>query len=85
MRSGNSTWVFVPEMEALGKPVTVNMYVGEPHGFYWGRGRDPRKARQANEDAHAFLQRHVRVQPRPVAISWTAPVEVQPMRQANPN
>ena len=77
--------LFVPEMEALGKPVTVNMYVGEPHGFYWGRGRDPRKARQANEDAHEFLQRHVRVQPRPVAASWTAPVEVQPMRQANPN
>lgn len=77
--------LFVPEMEALGKPVTVKMYAGEPHGFYWGRGRDPGNARQANEDAHEFLQRHVRVQPKPLDASWTTAVEVGPMRQADPN
>jgi len=72
-------------MEALGKPVTVKTYAGEPHGFYWGRGRDPGNARQANEDAHEFLQRHIRVQPEPLDASWTTAVEVEPMRQANPN
>lgn len=77
--------VFVPEMEALGKPVTVRTYPGEPHGFYWGRGHDPAKALEANEDAHAFLQKHIRVQPSPVPESWSRAVRVEPARPANPN
>ena len=75
--------LFVPEMEALGKPVTVKTYPGEPHGFYWGRGRDPEKTLQANRDADAFLREHLRVQPEPVDGSWLRRMAVEPMRQAN--
>ena len=77
--------LFVPEMEALGKPVTVKTYSGEPHGFYWGRGRDPATALQANRDADAFLRKHSRVQPRAIDPQWAKPVKVEPMRQANRN
>ena len=72
--------VFVPEMRALGKPVVVNVYPGEPHGFYWGQGRDPAQALKANQDADAFLRKHLRIQPRPVDASWTTPRKVEPMR-----
>ena len=75
--------LFVPEMEALGKPVTVKTYAGEPHGFYWGRGRDPNMARRANEDAEAFIRRHVKVQPRPIDASWATATEVEPVRRAD--
>ncbi len=75
--------LFVPEMQALGKPVTVKTYSGEPHGFYWGRGRDPAQALRANRDADAFLRLHLRVQPRPVDPSWAQSTQVEPMRQAN--
>lgn len=77
--------LFVPEMEALGKPVSVETYAGEPHGFYWGQGRDPRVALRANEDAHAFLKRHVQVQPSTLEVSWSTAVDVEPMRRANAN
>jgi len=72
-------------MEALGKPVTVKTYPGEPHGFYWGRGRDPAAALQANRDAEAFLRKHAHVQPRAIDPRWATPVKVEPMRQANRN
>jgi dipeptidyl aminopeptidase/acylaminoacyl peptidase len=72
--------VFVPEMQALGIPVVVNVYPDEPHGFYWGQGRDPAQALKANQDADAFLRKHLRVQPRPVDASWIAPKKVDPMR-----
>ena len=77
--------LFVPEMEALGKPVTANTYSGEPHGFYWGRGRDPAVAMKANRDADAFLRQHIRVQPRPIDASWAKPTKVEPMRQSRQN
>ena len=77
--------IFVPEMEALGKPVTVKTYAGEPHGFYWGRGRDPAKALKATADADAFLRRHVRAQPRPAPASWSRPVKAEPARPASSN
>ncbi len=77
--------LFVPEMEALGKPVKVITYEGEPHGFYWGQGRDPAEALRANQDADAFLGRHVRVQPRPVDASWCQDTGVEPMRRQGSN
>ncbi len=77
--------VFVPEMEALGKPVTVRTYAGEPHGFYWGRGRDPAMALRANRDADAFLRQHVPVQPTAIAPEWATPVVVEPMPQRSRN
>ena len=77
--------LFVPEMRALNKPVTVKTYSGEPHGFYWGQGRDPAKAQQANRDADAFLRQQIRVQPRPIDPSWAELTEVKPARQANRN
>lgn len=77
--------VFVPEMQALGKPVVVNVYPGEPHGFYWGQGRDPAQALKANQDADAFLRKHLRVQPRPVDASWTTPQKVEPMHTRSAN
>ena len=75
--------LFVPEMEALGKPVTVRTYSGEPHGFYWGRGRDPGKALQASRDADEFLRRHLRAQPQPIDPSWIRHVRVEPARRSN--
>lgn len=75
--------VFIPELEALGKPVTVKTYSGEPHGFYWGRGRDPARALQSNMDADAFLRQHLRAPPRPIDTAWANAVAVEPMRPAN--
>ena len=77
--------VFVPEMEALGKPVAVKIYPGEPHGFYWGVGRDPARALRANRDADAFLRQHMRVQPHPIDKSWTTPTGVEPRSRATSN
>ncbi len=77
--------VFIPEMEAMGAPVTVNKYPGEPHGFYWGQGRNPELALKANRDADAFLRKHIRVKPQPVDESWAEPTVVKPMTRANPN
>ena len=77
--------LFVPEMEALGKSVTVKTYPGEPHGFYWGRGRDPATALRANRDADAFLRKHARAQPRAIDPQWAKAVKVDPMRPQNRN
>ena len=77
--------LFVPELKALGKPVTVKMYRGEPHGFYWGRGRDPAQALRANEDADAFLRQHIRAQPRSVDTSWITPKELEPESRPSSN
>ena len=77
--------VFVPEMEALGKRVTVKTYPGEPHGFYWGQGLDPAQALRANEDADAFLRNHIQALPRPVDASLITPTEVQPMERPSAN
>ena len=77
--------LFVPEMRALDKPVTVKTYPGEPHGFYWGTGRDPSKALQANVDAEKFLRRHLRSEPRPLAPSWSTRVEVEPRARGTSN
>ena len=77
--------VFIPEMEALGLPLTVNKYPGEPHGFYWGQGRNPELALKANRDADEFLRKHIRVQPQPVDESWAKATAVEPMTRANPN
>ncbi len=77
--------LFVPEMEALGKPVVLKMYSGEPHGFYWGVGHDPAQALRANQDADAFLREHMRVQPQPVDESWTTPTRVERRARAGSN
>ncbi len=75
--------VFMPELEALGKAVTVKTYSGEPHGFYWGRGRDPARALQSNADADSFLRQHLRARPQLIDAAWANAVPVEPMRQAN--
>ncbi len=77
--------LFVPEMETLGKPVTLKTYPGEPHGFYWGIGRDPATALRANRDADAFLRQHVRVQPSAIDTKWATPVKVEPHEQRSSN
>ncbi len=77
--------VFVPEMRALGKSVEVKQYPGEPHGFYWGRGRNPENALKANRDAAAFLQDHLKTKPRPVESGLIEQVVVEPMNRPNPN
>lgn len=71
--------IFVPEMRALEKPVTLKTYPGEPHGFYWGQGLDTAQGLKANQDADAFLRKHIQVLPRPVDPSLITPTEVQPM------
>jgi acetyl esterase/lipase len=59
--------VFIPEMEAMSKPLTVIRYPGEPHVFDW----HPRKAAEkANREADTFLRKYIRVQPKPVDKSW---------------
>ena len=72
--------LFVPEMRELGKDVVVRTYPGEPHGFYWGRGRDPGKALAANRDAEAFLRKHATTAPAPIAAEAIRPVKVEPMK-----
>ena len=76
--------LLVPEMKSMGKDVTVSLYPGEPHGFYWGQGRDPAAALKANRDAEAYLRERLDAKPQPIA----GPLEtmpVKPMRRANPN
>lgn len=77
--------VFVPEMKLLGKPVEVGLYHGEPHGFYWGTGRDPAQALRATKDADAFLRKHLNSPPAPVDANWSVPTRVEPRRPTNSN
>ncbi len=77
--------VLVPEMEAMRKPVTVIEYPGEFHGFYWGQGRIPPLAKKANQDADAYLRKHIKVQPKPVNGSLAEWVEVEALPRPNPN
>lgn len=77
--------VFLPEMQALGKSVEVKQYAGEPHGFYWGRGRDPAKALKANRDAAAFLREHFKAKPEPIKADLIEQVEVKPMTAPDTN
>lgn len=58
--------VFVPELEALGKNVTVEVYPGENHGFYWGRSENPAMPLKANRDADAFFRKAIKTQPTAV-------------------
>ncbi len=81
---GFNLGVLVPEMKALGKAVEVSVYAGEPHGFYWGVGRDPAKARAANREAEAFIGKHVRVRATALDGSLAEEVVVEPMKRANP-
>lgn len=70
--------LFVPEMQAMGKDVTVKTYPGEPHGFYWGQGKDPAMALRANQDAEAFIRKRVAVQPKPISEGLYETVPVSP-------
>ena len=74
--------VFVPEMKAMNKPVEVRMYAGERHGFYWGQGDNSAMALKANQDADAFLRKHIKVQPSPLDPSKTKLVAVTGRRTA---
>ena len=74
--------VFVPEMKAMNKPVEVRMYAGERHGFYWGQGDSPAMALKANQDADAFLRKHIKVQPSPLDQSKMKLVTVKSRRTA---
>jgi dienelactone hydrolase len=58
--------LLVPELETLGKKVVVEIYPGEDHGFYWGRGNNPEMPLKANRDADAFFKRHISVPPKPI-------------------
>ena len=74
--------VFVPEMKAMNKPLKVRMYAGERHGFYWGQGDNPAMALKANQDADAFLRKHIKVQPSPLDQSKMKLVTVESRRTA---
>ena len=74
--------VFVPEMKAMQKPVEVRMYAGERHGFYWGQGDNPAMALKANQDADAFLRKHIKVAPSPLDPSKLKLVAVESRRTA---
>ena len=58
--------LFIPELKALGKRVVVEIYPGEDHGFYWGRGNNPMMPLKANRDADAFFKKYITVSPRPI-------------------
>ena len=77
--------VLIPEMESMGKPVTVVRYPGEHHGFYWGRGRIPELARKANRDADAFIRKHVSVRPTPIEETLLEWVEVEALDRPDNN
>jgi len=72
--------VFVPEMRALGKNVVVKIYPGEPHGFFWGRGKDTSMALRANRDAESFIRKYSKTPPRPVAPDLIQPTKVEPQK-----
>ncbi len=77
--------LFIPEMEAMGKSVTLMKYPGALHGFYWGKGRIPALARKANEDAEAYLRQRLRTPPAPVDESWIERVAVKPLEKPDNN
>ena len=77
--------VFVPEMVALQKPVTLMKFPGEFHGFYWGQGRIPPLAERANIRANEWLQEHLPTKPTPVTEDWTEAVVVKALSRPNPN
>ena len=77
--------ILIPEMESMGKPVTVIRYPGEFHGFYWGQGRIPHLARKANRDADAFIRKHVNVQPTPIKETLLEWVEVEALKRPDNN
>lgn len=77
--------VFIPEMRALGKSVVVRTYPGEPHGFYWGKGRDPAQAERANREAERFLREHGRASAKPISGDMAQPVKVEPMKRPDNN
>ena len=77
--------VFVPEMVALQKPVTLMKFPGEFHGFYWGQGRIPPLAERANIRAEEWLREHLPTTPSPVPEGWVQHVAVKALERPNPN
>ncbi len=59
--------LLVPEMKALGKQVEVRTFPGAKHSFYWGRNTEPATALKAHREADAFLRKHLKTRPKPVA------------------
>src|SRR6185503_4142569 len=62
----------VPELRRLGKHVEVIVYAGQRHGF--SRAIDSPAAPQFFQDAHAFFQRHLSVQPKPIDPALVADI-----------
>lgn len=77
--------VFVPEMQALGKAVTVKTYPGEYHGFYWGQGRIPSLAKKSNVNAEAWLRERLPTAPSPVSPDWIEQRPVEALPAPDPN
>jgi dienelactone hydrolase len=70
--------LFVPEMQAMGKSVHLEMYPGQRHGFYFGQGDDPAIGEKSNRDAEAFLRERVKVKPKPLAADQLEWADVEP-------
>ena len=67
--------LLIPEMQARGKSVRLEMYPGQRHGFYWGQGDDPALGEKSNQDAEAFIREHLATKPSPIEaghLEWAA-------------
>lgn len=69
--------LFVPEMVAMGKDVTLMKFPGEFHGFYWGQGRIPLLAERSNISAEEWLRERMPTAPSPVDGAWSEAVVVE--------
>jgi len=66
--------LFIPELKALDKEVTLKVYPGENHGFYWGRSSNPAAPLQANRDADTFFRKSIKTQPQAIDQQWVTQV-----------
>ncbi len=57
--------IFIPELRAAGKDVTVIVYPGEQHGFYWGQ-REAGRYDEFFSDLKRFFARHLPTKPKPL-------------------
>jgi dienelactone hydrolase len=69
--------IIIPELKAAGKKLQVTAYPGQPHGFYYGRSGTPEAAQKFFDDCHAFFQRHLATQPKPLEASLVQQVPIE--------
>ncbi len=58
--------LIIPEMKALGKPISTTLYPGSRHGFYFGSRETPEAALKCFQDTSRFFAHHTNVKPKPL-------------------